>query len=85
MSPSEAASREYVMNYKLVLTYHCQALCHMPLRGIVATAIGSLFMFGRGKYYREKKVFYLKHFALRKPQAGGDLILQNANTRIATT
>ncbi|MBF8448949.1 MULTISPECIES: hypothetical protein [Aeromonas] len=72
------------MNGKLVITYHCQALCHMPLRGIVATAIGSLPMLGRGKYYREQKVFYLTHFALRKPQAGGDLILQSANTRIAT-
>ncbi len=73
------------MNGKLVLTHHCQALCHVPLRGIVATAIGSLLMFGRGKYYREQKVFYPKHFALRKPQAGGALILQSANTRIATT
>ncbi|AUU20753.1 MULTISPECIES: hypothetical protein [Aeromonas] len=73
------------MNGKLVFTYHCQALCHMPLRGIVATAIGSLLMLGRGKYYREQKVLYLKHFAFRKPQAGGDLILQSANTRIATT
>ncbi|ARW82944.1 hypothetical protein O23A_p2201 [Aeromonas salmonicida] len=60
-------------------------MCHVPLRGIVATAIGSLLMFGRGKYYREQKVFYPKYFALRKPQAGGDLILQSANTRIATT
>ncbi|TNI62911.1 hypothetical protein CF121_05945 [Aeromonas media] len=72
------------MNGKMVITYHCQALCHMPLRGIGATAIGSLSMLGRGKHYRERKVFYLTHFALRKPQAGGDLILHSANACIAT-
>ncbi len=34
------------MNGKQVITYPCQSLCHMPLRGIVATAKGALLMAG---------------------------------------